>query len=410
VLGRRVLVSLSACLIATTALADRIVLNNGRVIDADRAWFEGGQVRYQKDGGVYGLPRTLVKRLDPRPPPSADPEVARARERLSAGDAAEAVRLAQSVLVREPRSLAALHVLAEAYLALGDAQTAQQTARAALVIDERQPHSHALLGDALAALGDRLGAEQQYKKSLLLRSDSEVKRKLEDVASPPARPTGGAQFRLRYDGGVNEPLGRIVLAALSDAYAEFSRRLGFRPEEPVDVVLQLEANFPDERVPRWAEGINDGTIRVPVLGLTEPNPRLITVLRHELAHSFIAARTGGNCPTWLQEGVSQWLEGGDPGREDPQLAQLARAGRLHPLVTLEGPFRGLSAQEAAQAYAESLSAVAYIVRRRGEAGLVRLLNALGDRIPSEEALPVALAITYVELQQGWEDHLRGLRP
>jgi hypothetical protein len=50
--------------------------------------------------------------------------------------------------------------------------------------------------------------------------------------------------------------------------------------------------------------------------------------------------------------------------------------------------------------------VGYILRRSGEAGIVRLLSALGDRIPSEEALPVALALSYPELQKGWSDSLK----
>jgi hypothetical protein len=132
------------------------------------------------------------------------------------------------------------------------------------------------------------------------------------------------------------------------------------------------------------------------------------VLRHELAHSFIAARTGGNCPTWLQEGLSQWLEGDEPGREDATVAAALRAGRLIPLVRLEGPFQTLGEADASLAYAESLSAVAHIARKRGEAGVVRLLSALGDRLPAEEALPVSLALSYAELQRSWEEHLRPL--
>jgi hypothetical protein len=46
------------------------------------------------------------------------------------------------------------------------------------------------------------------------------------------------------------------------------------------------------------------------------------------------------------------------------------------------------------------------LRRRGDAGVVRLLAALGDGLPSEEALPVALALSYPEFQKSWEDHLR----
>ena len=55
----------------------------------------------------------------------------------------------------------------------------------------------------------------------------------------------------------------------------------------------------------------------------------------------------------------------------------------------------------------SLSAVAHIIHKRGETGLVRLLAALGDGFPSEEALPVALALSYPEFQKSWEQSLRG---
>jgi hypothetical protein len=190
---------------------------------------------------------------------------------------------------------------------------------------------------------------------------------------------------------------------------EFSRRLGGSLPDPITVVLKTGERLSEQGLPEWADGVNDGEIRVPVQGLAAPSPRLLRVLRHELAHSFIAARTGGNCPVWLQEGISQWLEGGDPGREDARLAALARKGGLASLVTLEGPFDDLGATDAGLAYAQSLSAVNFILVNSGEAGLVRLLSALGDRMPSEEAIPVALALSYPELQKAWVQSLTARR-
>jgi tetratricopeptide (TPR) repeat protein len=395
-------------LLGTGAAADTITLTNGHVIDADRAWFEGNEVRYEKNGGIYGVPKTMVVRVDSHSSPaaSADPDVLKARERLAAQDPVEATRLSRVALGRDPESLPALQTLAEALLALGDARAARDAALRAVRLEDRDPRTRALLGDAYAAMGDRAGAEEQYRRSLLLRPDPAVQRKLEDVAPAPARPAQGAQFRIRYDGGVNEPLGVAVLDVLTKAHAEYTRRLGFRPEDPVVVLLMMETGIPEGRVPEWAAGVNDGTIRVPLRGLDRLTPRLTTVLRHELAHSFIAARTGGNCPTWLQEGVSQWLEGGDPNREDATVAALARDGKLMPLLTLEAPFQTLPPADMATAYAESLSAIAHILRRSGPDGVVRLLAALGDRLPSEEALPTALALSYPELQKSWEDYLR----
>jgi hypothetical protein len=281
------------------------------VIEAERTWYEGAQLRYEKGGGVFGLPRSLVKEIETEGRPAAPPSPAAAA----------------------------------------------------------------------------------------------------DPGAPPRGTTApAAQFRIRYDGGVNEPLGLAVLDALSRAYREYAQRLGFAPDEPVTVILQMGTAFQEGGAPEWAAGTNDGVIRVPVQGIEAPSPELVRVLRHELAHSFIAARTGGNCPTWLQEGISQWLEGGDPARQDAIVAAAVASGRVLSLLTLEAPFQSLTAADVPLAYAQSLSAVAHIVRLKGEAGIRRLLASLGDRLPSEEALPVSLALSYPEFQSSWEAHLRRPAP
>ncbi len=172
-------------------------------------------------------------------------------------------------------------------------------------------------------------------------------------------------------------------------------------------MLQTATSFRDTtRAPEWAAAWNDGTIRVPVAGLQAPTPGLVRVLRHELAHSFVASRVGASCPTWLHEGIAQWLEGRNAQREDAELAKLAVKRPLPRLESLESPFVGLTEAQATTAYAESFSAVAHIIRLRGERGLRRLIDTLADGRPAAEALPVALAVSYGELQRDWEAHLR----
>jgi tetratricopeptide (TPR) repeat protein len=393
---------------AQPARADTITLKNGHVIEADRVWYDGNQLMYEKNGATFGLPRSLVQGIEQKatPEPSGDSDVLKGRERLQVKDYIGAVRFLKIALSRDPRSIAALHSITEAYLGIGDYHSAKDAAEKALRVDGRNPRSLELLGDALSALGERAAAEQEYRRSLLLRPDPEVQKKIGDVAPPPVVATKGPEFRIKYDGGVNEPLGVVVLEVLTGAYNEYAGKLGFSPGDPVTVILQTGTKLQESGMPEWAGGVNDGSIRVPVQGLSVPNLRVIQVLRHELAHSFVASRTAGNCPTWLQEGIAMWLEGGDPGREDARLAPLARDHKLHSLLTLEAPFQTLSEADAPLAYSESLSAVAHILRRRGEAGVGRLIAALGDRLPSEEALPVALAWSYPEFERDWEDYLR----
>ena len=403
---RRSLLALSLSVLASTSGADTVVLTSGRRIDAQQAWFEGGEVRYRQDGTLFRVPRELVERIETASGgPPLDPDVVRSREQLAAGDPKEALRLARLALFRDGRSTAGLQALSEALLALGDAVRARSSAESAIALDPRSARSHEALGDALAELADFVSAREEYRAALELDPQPRLQQKL-DTLFASAAVASSARFRLQYDGGADEPLGLAVLRVLDDAWEEYAATLGFGPGQPVTVVLQTATSFRDTtRAPEWAAAWNDGTIRVPVMGLTAPTAGLVRVLRHELAHSFVTARADGGCPTWLHEGVAQWLEGGDPAREDASLAVRARATPLVRLESLESPFVGLSETQAAAAYAESLSAVAHVLRLRGSAGLRRLLDAIGEGRPTAEALPAALSLSYGEFQRDWEQHL-----
>jgi tetratricopeptide (TPR) repeat protein len=388
---------------AGPAGADAIVLTSGRVIDADHAWFEGGELRFRKGGVLYALPRKLVSRVDAAPETAlVDPDVLQSRDRLSQGDAAEALRFARLALFRKSTSVPALVALGEAQLALGHPERARETAEKALALDPRSAPSHELLGDALAELGEFVLARESYRAAL--EQGGRVRRKLEALGTEPAS-ISSARFRIRYDGAADEPLGLAVLRILDRAWEEYEKRLGFTPGFPVVVVLQTARSFHDTtRAPEWAAAWNDGEIRVPVMGLEEPTPGLVRVLRHELVHSFVAGRAGTNCPTWLHEGLAQWFEGADPDREDAVLAPLARSGKLPRIESLEPPFIGLSEDRAAVAYGQSLSVVAHIYRRWGEDGIRKLLDALAAGIPPAEALHATFSLGYADLQRDWERH------
>jgi hypothetical protein len=231
------------------------------------------------------------------------------------------------------------------------------------------------------------------------------------AAQAPPDDAGSATFSVRASGEPHPELAREVLQVLRAADREYRDRLGFGPQETLRVVLENEIlDDAPEGLPGWADGLYDGSIRVPAVGMDRVTPRLAAVLRHELAHSFLHLRTRGNCPAWLQEGVAQWLEGGAPEREDRSLAALARRHELPALVTMEAPFsaRDEDQDQLRDAYAASLSAAAHILRTRGVAGLRRLVESLGAGLPSDEALPNALGLSYAQLQRSWEEHLSGL--
>ena len=398
-----------ALVLAGGAGADTIVLVDGRVLDAERAWYEGSEVRCRRDGAVYSLPRALVERVEAssgeREP--LFPDVERSRESLAAGDVEAALRHARLAAFHQPDSAAALEALAAAQLALADLTRARRSAEVAIRLAPERATAQEILGDVLAALGDADAARERYRLALNGTEEERIRRKL-GALGPPSALVSTARFRMRYRGDADEPLGLAILQVLDRTWEEYEGVLGFSPDLPVTVVLQTDAAFRDTtRAPGWAAAWNDGTIRLPVRGLGRPTPGVVRVLRHELAHSFLASRVGPTCPTWLHEGIAQSLEGGDPAREDASLAALARGGGLLQLRGLEAPFSNLSEAEATSAYAQSLSAVAHLLRAGGKIGLRRLLSALASGQPTAEALVAAYGIDYPRLQSRWEAQLRG---
>ena len=393
--------------LAGAAAADSVVLKSGQVIEADQAWFEGTELHFRRSGTVYAIARSLVERVDTADgsTPLEDPDVRNSRDRLAAGDTAEALRFARLALFRQPASVPALQALAAAQLALGQVARAREAVTTALGLEPGNARSLELLGDAFVEGGDFLSAREHYRLSLEVAEEPRLRKKLDALGTSDAS-VSSARFRIRYDGAADEPLGLAVLRVLDSAWEEYEGRLGFAPDLSVTVVLQTAAAFRDTtRAPDWAAAWNDGAIRVPVAGVFRPTPGLVRVLRHELAHSFVAARAGASCPTWLHEGLAQWLEGGDPEREDAGLARLARESRLPSLDLLERPFVGMTETAATAAYAQSLSAVAHLLRIGGEAGLGRLIGALGRGLPAREALPATFGVSYAELQRAWVAHL-----
>jgi len=63
---------------------------------------------------------------------------------------------------------------------------------------------------------------------------------------------------------------------------------------------------------------------------------LSRVLKHELTHSFVGQKTHGHAPTWLQEGLAQWMEGKRSGDNAAALVQIYDAKQGASLGQLEG--------------------------------------------------------------------------
>lgn len=212
-------------------------------------------------------------------------------------------------------------------------------------------------------------------------------------------------FTVRFEGRADPALVWALLERLESAYRDVGRRLGAFPGSRVPVVLYTDGEFPAHAsVPHWAQGLFDGQIRLAVSWAVLHEESLDKTLRHEYTHALVHARTGGNVPTWLSEGLAVANE----GRGTERTRHLVRAtDRPIPLNELHGSFLTLPPAQVPLAYAESEMAVRYLLARHGEAAVRALLMRLGETKDFAAALRDVTGETYAEFQAAWMRSLIG---
>jgi hypothetical protein len=216
-----------------------------------------------------------------------------------------------------------------------------------------------------------------------------------------------AHFALKYSGTATPDLARGILHVLENDFNDIESQLDYTPPEAIGVILYTGQAFEDiTRAPSWAGAINDGRIRIPVQGLSSVSSELARVLKHELTHSFITQKTRGRAPTWVQEGVAQWMEGRRSTSSAGALVELAGQGRAPSLQQLEGSWMTLSGAAASSAYAYSLAAVESIIEAGGISDISRLLDRIAIAQSMDAALRDALHSNYSDLDQQAITYLR----
>src|SRR5208282_1351526 len=115
-------------------------------------------------------------------------------------------------------------------------------------------------------------------------------------------------------------------------------------------------------------------------------------------HSFVGQKSHGRAPTWLQEGVAQWMEGRRSASVAGALVEAAGQGTAPQVASMEGSWMGLSGNSAAFAYAWSLAVVESIIDAGGVSDINRLLDRIATSTSIESALRETLRLNYDDLQ------------
>jgi hypothetical protein len=271
--------------------------------------------------------------------------------------------------------------------------------RAAGMFDEcraavpSEPIFAANLAEALARLSlveyerggekDRQSAlEHLTRASELAPARADIKHRLEQLQRLSTSEKGmwtevSEHFELSYDGERADLTwsSSEITQVLERAYQEFGDLFARLPVESgrskIRVVVYKKEGFHDATgIGHWAGGLYDGAIRVPLENLRGEKAELERVLRHEIAHAFVAECGGKSVPGWLNEGLAQWLESSTAAARERELEAARKHLREKQLMPLERLKKNLSElkdpQEINLAYAEALALSAFIEHTYGE--------------------------------------------
>lgn len=211
----------------------------------------------------------------------------------------------------------------------------------------------------------------------------------------------------------DEDFGRSVLTTASRALERLERDAGVQVKRQIRIYLyQDEDAFQAVLGPNSPEWI--GGQALPALDLivahlptSSAETEIGRIIPHELSHVVLYQATHNPYsanPTWLEEGIAVHNE------EELEIGFLllveeaAREDRLIPLRALSAAFPSDS-DLALLSYAESLSAVEFILGEYGEEGLSALVDTFSDGETAEAGVQKALGITLEDLEEQWRETL-----
>jgi hypothetical protein len=213
--------------------------------------------------------------------------------------------------------------------------------------------------------------------------------------------------------------GRRALRIAEDAIRDTSDLLGVTETEPIDFYI-----YPDEDSFRGAigPGIRESVGGLAVAGirtlfaLIPPNQIddawVGIVIPHELTHLVFNTASKNPYhfpPHWLNEGLADYVSQGYDRDYRNAVGDAAKDDSLIPLDGLTGQFPTQSSRFYL-AYAESVSAVDYLVRTYGDDALVALIRSYADGRTDDEAFSAALGVDVAAFGTAWLADVKGTAP
>lgn len=208
----------------------------------------------------------------------------------------------------------------------------------------------------------------------------------------------------------DDAFGRRALQIGDKAVADTSRLLGVTETSPIDFFIYPDTtSFYDVLGPGARENV--GGVAFPDIRtlLANIGPNAVndawvgTVIPHELTHLVFGTAVDNSYhapPHWFNEGLAVYLSQGYDSGDRTQVANAVSGRSIMPLAALDGQFP-TTVDRFSLAYAESVSAIDYLIRTYGQAALVTLIHTWGGGVSDDDAFHSALGVDAAGFQAGW---------
>ena len=228
----------------------------------------------------------------------------------------------------------------------------------------------------------------------------------------------GKIVRVHWYVGSNA-FGQRALRIGDDAVAETSKLLGVTETEPIDFYIYADQDkFYDALGPGTRENVGGeahSDIRT-LFALITPgeidDPWVGIVVPHELTHLVFATAIENpyhEPPHWLNEGLAVYNSQGFVASDRSQVEGAAGGGTIIPLSALAGAFPTTQVRFFL-GYAESVSAVDYMIRTYGQDHLISLIRSYSTGVSDDEAFSAALGVDTAKFEEDWLASLNAVEP
>jgi len=220
-----------------------------------------------------------------------------------------------------------------------------------------------------------------------------------------------------YEG--TDAFGDRALAIGERAVRETAELLGVTEDEPIDFFVYADQDeFYDALGPGTRENVGgqaNAEIRT-LFALITPgeidDPWVDIVIPHELVHLVFDTAVDNPYhfpPRWLNEGLAMYLSQGYAVDDRLRVEGAAKDGSLIPLDGLTTQFP-TTREQFFLAYAESVSAVDFLIRTHSREALIGLIKSYARGVTDDEAFEAALGVDVAAFDEAWRNDLDAVEP